>query len=733
MTLSPTQPLHRHKLFYGSALTLAAVLLPITSFAETSNTVTPRTAQSETLGINETQNGSLLFKTDTPGRYIKAPSVSTDVKMNIAGPVIRTTLSQTFQNISDEFVEGVYVFPLPDMAAVDRLRIVVGGRFIEGQIKEKKEAKAIYEAAKQEGKKASLVEQERPNIFTASVANIGPGESVAIQIEYQDTAKITDGKASVIFPMTVAPRFSPKATLLQLASTDGSPVTAVLDPVLDRHRISPPLMDPKEEPTSYIRLPVSIDVTLEAGFKIDTINSPYHTIDVNQSDEDSASIRLSEGKVPANRDFKLSWTAKPNKTPQKTIFKEVSGDDTYLMTMINPPKVQGFDALDTHARQSVFVIDTSGSMGGTSIVQARRALKLGLSQLGPQDEFNVIRFSSDHSSLYARPQKATVENIEEALRWVSRLDADGGTNMLPAMDAALKSGGEDGLLKQVVFITDGSIGNEQQLFALIQDELKDARLFPVGIGSAPNRFFMSRAAKFGRGTSVMIGDINEVDTEMGALFQALNSPVLTNLQLSLKGEIETYPSKLPDLYVGDPIISIAKVKTSELPKALKLTGNYPNTPWKTELDVNEATQAKGLSVLWARQKIADLEEQRFDRASAEKIDKAILKTALDYHLVSRLTSLVAVDVTPSRDMSDRLVTKSVPTQLPEGWDFAAFESLQATPVKKAQMSPALAPQPGRTLAMPNTASPHIFLILLGSLLLSLSGLLKRLFRSRHVV
>ena len=403
------------------------------------------------------------------------------------------------------------------------------------------------------------------------------------------------------------------------------------------------------------------------------------------------------------------------------------------MTMINPPKVQGFDALDTHARQSVFVIDTSGSMGGTSIVQARRALKLGLSQLGPQDEFNVIRFSSDHSSLYARPQKATVENIEEALRWVSRLDADGGTNMLPAMDAALKSGGEDGLLKQVVFITDGSIGNEQQLFALIQDELKDARLFPVGIGSAPNRFFMSRAAKFGRGTSVMIGDINEVDTEMGALFQALNSPVLTNLQLSLKGEIETYPSKLPDLYVGDPIISIAKVKTSELPKALKLTGNYPNTPWKTELDVNEATQAKGLSVLWARQKIADLEEQRFDRASAEKIDKAILKTALDYHLVSRLTSLVAVDVTPSRDMSDRLVTKSVPTQLPEGWDFAAFESLQATPVKKAQMSPALAPQPGRTLAMPNTASPHIFLILLGSLLLSLSGLLKRLFRSRHVV
>lgn len=723
---------HAPKLITLTTLLLSAAVFPLSAAADTTQTPQSSLSQSGTIGINDSQNGSLLFKTDTPGRYIKAPSVSTDVKMNIAGPVIRTTLSQTFQNTSDEFVEGVYVFPLPDMAAVDKLRIVVGGRFIEGKIKEKKEAKAIYEAAKKEGKKASLVEQERPNIFTASVANIGPSESVSIQIEYQDSTDIKDGKASVVFPMTVAPRYSPPSTLIQLASADGAPVTAVLDPVLDRKRITPPLMNPKDEPTEYIRLPVSIEVTLEAGFDINNIKSAYHTVNINQSDEDSAVIKLSEGKVPANKDFKLTWEATPNKAPQKTVFQETLGEDTFLMTMVSPPKVEGFETLDAHNRQSIFVIDTSGSMGGTSIVQARRALKLGLSQLSPQDEFNVIRFSSEHSSFFRTPQKATPDNIKAALRWVSNLKADGGTNMAPAMAEALKGAGDESLLKQVIFITDGSIGNEQQLFALIQDDLKDARLFPVGIGSAPNRFFMSRAAKFGRGTSVMIGDINEVDTEMGALFQALNSPILTNLQISLKKDVESFPSKLPDLYSGEPLISVAKFKTSELPDMLSFTGDYPQTSWDTDLNVKEAPQAKGLSVLWARRKIADLEEQRFDRASANKIDKAILKTALEYDLVSRLTSLVAVDVTPSRDLSNPLFSKSVPTQLPDGWDFASLQSLEPSVQREASLNTLSTPNAPRAVPMPNTASPHVFLILLGSLLMVLSRVFKRLFRARHV-
>jgi Ca-activated chloride channel family protein len=678
----------------------------------------------ETIRLGDAQDGSLLFKTQTPGRYVKAPTVATDVKMKVAGPIIRTTLSQTFKNPSVEFVEGVYVFPLPDKAAVDRLRIVVGGRFIEGQIKEKKQAKQIYETAKREGKKASLVEQERPNVFTASVANIGPNETVSIQIEYQDSADIKNGVASLIFPMTVAPRYSPPAETIQLVSANGTmPVT--LDPVLDRHRITPPLMPPAEEPIEYLRLPVSINIELDAGFDIEKIESPYHSIKVDQSDEDSAMITLADGEVPANRDFKLSWQATPKVEAQQTLFKETIGDNTYLMSFVAPPKATGFEVLNRHKRQSHFVIDTSGSMGGTSIVQARRALKLGLSQLGPDDEFNVIEFNSDHTALYSSPRKATRENIEDALKWVSNLDAGGGTNMFPALKDALKGDAPEGLLKQIIFITDGSIGNEQQLFALIQDELKSARLFPVGIGSAPNRFFMSRAAKFGRGTSVVIGDINEVDKEMGSLFESLSHPVLTNLQLSFQNGAESYPSNIPDLYSGEPVVTVTKLASSELPDTLTFRGHYPDKIWQEQISLNDAIEAKGLSVLWARRKIADLEENRFSRDNAAQIDAEILKTALDYHLVSRLTSLVAVDVTPTRSPNDPLITQKVPTQLPEGWDFAALQALKpASPSARQNATSTSRVRAQESIALPSTASPHVFLILLGSLLMLLSRLFK---------
>jgi len=200
----------------------------------------------------------------------------------------------------------------------------------------------------------------------------------------------------------------------------------------------------------------------------------------------------------------------------------------------------------------------------------------------------------------------------------------------------------------------------------------------------------------------------------------------------LKKDVESFPSKLPDLYSGEPLISVAKFKTSELPDTLSFTGDYPQTSWDTDLNVKEAPQAKGLSVLWARRKIADLEEQRFDRASANKIDKAILKTALEYHLVSRLTSLVAVDVTPSRDLSNPLFSKSVPTQLPDGWDFASLQSLEPSVQREASLNTLSTPNAPRAVPMPNTASPHVFLILLGSLLMVLSRVFKRLFRARHV-
>ena len=691
--------------------------------------------EDETYSLGQIGASSLLFKTSKQGQYRKAPTIDTDVKINIAGPVIRTTLSQTFKNPSSDWVEGVYVFPLPENAAVDRLRIIVGGRFIMGQIKEKQLAKKIYTDAKAAGKKAALVEQERPNIFTASVANIGPQESVAIQIEYQDKAEISQGKASLVFPMTVAPRYSPPPETVAIAE-NGHITMAVLDPVLDRHRISPPLMAPHEEPTEYLSLPVDIAINLDAGFDLETVKSAYHDIEVSYADKDSATITLKDGEIPANRDFKLTWQAKPLGQTQETIFKETLGEHTYLLTLLSPPDEAFFDTKISQdslsgedqnkdlSRESLFIIDTSGSMGGGSIEQARDALLLGLETLDPGDTFNIIRFSSGYSYLFSKPQPVNEKTLKTARNFIKKLKAKGGTQMSPALDFVLSTKPDPNRIRQVIFMTDGSIGNEKQLFALIKDKLGSARLFPVGIGSAPNRFFLSRAAKFGRGKSVVIGSLSEVRTEMANLFKALDTPVLTHINMSLQNNGESYPSRLPDLYTGDPLISLTKIKTKEMPNALTLSGRQHTQNWSKDINLSEMSEAQGIATLWARRKIQDLEENRFDRQTAQKIDAQILQTALDHHLVSRLTSLVAVDITPSRDVTDPLITQNVPTMLPKGWDFGKLTGLDLSrstvhasppPAASGNSQKGLT-SPGQSLQLPSTASPHIFLLWLGAIL-----------------
>ena len=715
--MTTTQPICR-SIF---AATISTIALSFSSFAQD--------VEERRYRLSEVESGSLMLRTDRPGEFLKAPMVKTDVDMDISGPIIRAKVTQVFTNDTSEWVEGVYVFPLPNMAAVDRLKMVVGGRLIEGKVEEKKKAKAIYEKAKSEGKKASLLTQERPNIFTNSVANIGPGETVAIQIEYQDMAKMEDGVFSMRFPMTVGPRFSPKAETVQVASLDGNIQMAVLDPVLDRDRISPPLMPPTQEPAEYLRLPVSIDVSLEAGFPVDSLDSPYHDITVIPMEGDSKIVSLKDGEVPANRDFLLEWSAQPSEKPYTAVFHQNINGEDFVMNMVTPTVPVAETEPKSHPREITFVIDTSGSMGGTSIVQAKQALQLGLDRLGPEDKFNIIEFNSQHSNLFASPRSASPRNIKAARGFVRSLNAGGGTNMAPAMDASLTTmHRKPGYLGQVVFITDGNIGNETQLFALIKDKLGDVRLFPVAIGSAPNNFFMSRAAKFGRGKFVNIGDISEVSKRMDGLFEDIDSAILTDLKIAGVETGESYPSKLPDLYMGEPVVSIAKVAT--LPSKLDMTGRLADADWNMSVDTSSMRNGSGLDVLWARRKIADLEENRFDRATAASIDQKILDTALQYHLVSRLTSLVAVDVTPSRPLGEGLTQSKVPTMLPEGWDFATLNGVPSiaapAPVPVSQDAVQIQ-RMQRAIRAPGTASPHNILMLLGAWFMAMALFLRRRF------
>lgn len=647
---------------------------------------------SATLTLDDVGAGSLLLRTPEPGKYVPAPTVATDVEMQIGGMVARVRVTQRFENPGDDWVEGVYVFPLPENAAVDRMRMRIGERVIEGRIKERAEAKKIYEKAKKSGKRAALVEQERPNIFTNSVANIGPGDTVTVEIEYQESLRYQSKRFSVRYPMVVAPRFIPGVPVETEESVPGFEGTGWAlntDQVPDASRISPPVLHPDDGKTN----PVRMDVSLNAGFPLAALESPSHAIDAAEQEDGSFRIRFAQNSVPADRDFVLSWTPDAGAAPRAALFTEDVDGATYALLMVLPP-----DAPDAHAilrREIIYVIDTSGSMGGSSIRQAKQALTLAVARLRDGDRFNIIEFNSRTRSLFDQPRPASVMSKQRALEYVTSLDAGGGTVMLPALSAALARGTESSFVRQVVFLTDGSVGNEAALFREIHERLGDTRLFTVGIGSAPNSHFMRKAAQFGRGSFTYIGDVREVGKKMGELFARLESPVMQQITVDWPtnaGDVEMYPSRLPDLYAGEPLVFSARL--AKTGGSVNIKGIRANETWRTKLTLTGGNTQPGVGVLWARNKIGALMDTLSEGADKSKVREAVIQVALRHHLVSRYTSLVAVDVTPARPQGTDVARRAVPANLPAGWQYEKVFG-----------------------AAPRTATPAALHLLLGTLLL----------------
>ena len=605
--------------------------------------------------------GALLLPTDDGG-FVEAPQLGTDVIMTVNGTIARVTVTQRFENNSDRWLEGIYVFPLPEQSAVDALRMEIGSRVIEGEIKGRDDAKKAYEAAKDAGQKASLVEQERPNIFTNSVANIGPHEAIVVRIEYQETVKQDAGVYSLRFPLVVAPRYNPKGSEITPVDYGGKPSPS--DPVPDRDRISPPVLDPDKAPKIN---PVSIEVTLDAGFALGDITSSYHEIALKRTGDNTATLALAQGSVPADKDFELVWKPKAVAAPQTSLFYESVGGQDYLLAMVTPPTLDAAPKL--LPRELIFVIDNSGSMAGTSIVQAKQSLLFALGRLRPGDKFNVVRFDDTLETLFDTAVDASSENLAIAKHFVSRLDAQGGTEMLPALEAALKDATPDDTtrLRQVVFLTDGSVGNEAQLFEEIANHRGRSRLFTVGIGSAPNSYFMTRAAELGRGTFTQIGSDAQVLERMSALFAKLEKPVMMGLKAEWPAgtSVEAWPDPLPDLYAGEPVVLSAKLASRQ--GELHLAGTFDGKPWTATLKLEDAVQGAGVAKLWARSKIASLEAKAFTGSDPGAFDKAIEGVALEHHLVSSQTSLIAVDKTKSRPDGQGVSSVDMPVNLPDGW------------------------------------------------------------------
>lgn len=634
--------------------------------------------QSERVRSDLVQRGSLLLKQASGGVAVEAPMLHTDVAMNISGMLARVTVRQRFRNPAAEWVEGSYVFPLPEEAAVDRMRLRIGERLIEGEIREKGEARKAYEVARREGKKASLLDQERPNIFTTAVANIAPGETVQVEIEYQQTIPYSQGQFRLRFPLVVAPRYIPgyPSGNPEVTAFQGNGWARDTPEVPDASRITPPVVAPTEAPVN----PVSINIRLDPGMPLSHLESVYHAVNTEKNAQGIYQLALQDATVPANRDFELLWVPAPGNAPQAALFNEQWQGDEYALLMLMPPAPAPAAATAVRVpREVIYVIDTSGSMHGDSIIQARAALKLALERLTTDDRFNVIQFNHQTAALFSRAVAATADNLQRARSYVDRLVADGGTEMLPALQLALGQQAEQGVLRQIIFLTDGSVGNEQALFSLIHQQLGDSRLFTVGIGSAPNSFFMTRAAQFGRGTFTYIGKVAEVGEKMAALFSKLETPRLTDIEIHWPQDqpVEMWPARIPDLYQGEPVLVALKLQQPNLP--LTLTGDAAGVPWQQQVTLRGGAARSGVHQLWARRKIADLMDQRTQGVAEPEVRKAVLDVALTHQLVSRYTSLVAVDKTPSRPADQGLENKALPTNLPQGWSATkVFGSLPQT-------------------------------------------------------
>jgi Ca-activated chloride channel family protein len=328
----------------------------------------------------EMRAGSLLLKSTEDGRFVEAPRLGTDIDLTVSGPTARARVTQIFHNPTDGWVEAVYVYPLPEGGAVDTLKMVIGDRIVVGEIKERQQARVIYEQAKAAGQKATLLEQERANIFTNSVANIGPGETVLVQIEYREPVRQSGDVFSLRVPLVVAPRYNPKPAI-ETVDFRGNGNTS--DPVADRDRITPPVLDPRiHAPVN----PVSISIRLQAGFPLGEVKSHHHAVKVEEVAKDTRVIKLADRLVPADRDFELTWRPAAVTAPSVGLFRERVGNADYLLAFVTPPPLK--QAEDRRPREIVFVIDNSGSMGGTSIVQAKASLTYALGRLTPSDRFN---------------------------------------------------------------------------------------------------------------------------------------------------------------------------------------------------------------------------------------------------------------------------------------------------------------------------------------------------------
>ncbi len=595
----------------------------------------------------------------------ECPLKHTDVQAAVTGSLTHVTVTQEFHNPYNDKIEAVYVFPLPQNAAVDDMTMRIGERTIKGQIKRREEARAVYEAARNAGQIASLLDQERPNIFTQAVANILPGASVKVTISYVEFLKYEDGAYEFVFPLVVGPRYMPGLPLTP-SNPQAAPDTSEVPPTInDASRITPPIT-PEGTRAGH---DISISVNVDTGVPLDGLQATSHEIEVERPAPQRAVVRLRDQQTIPNKDFILKFDV-AGKQIKDALLAHRGNAGGFFSLILQPP--ERVTASEVAPKELVFVLDTSGSMNGFPIEKAKETMRLALDALYPQDTFNLITFAGDTHILFPEPVPATRANLAKAQAFLESRQGGGGTEMMKAIRAALDPSDKQDHVRIVCFMTDGYVGNDFEIIGEVQKH-PNARVFAFGIGSSVNRFLLDKMAEHGRGEVEYVTLQDDGSAAAKRFHERVRNPLLTDIEIDWGGlpVADVYPQRIPDLFSAKPLVLTGRY-TQGARGTVRLRGKLAGQPFVRELQITLPDQEPAhevLATLWARTRIDRLMSEDFQglQSGNPKADvrEAITQLGLDFRLLTQFTSFVAVEET--------IVTEGgvprrvdVPVELPEG-------------------------------------------------------------------
>ncbi|MDA0373778.1 MAG: VIT domain-containing protein [Planctomycetota bacterium] len=595
------------------------------------------------------------LRAEVEGRSLPLPLERTDIRGDVTLNIASVQVTQAFHNPFGAKIEAVYVFPLPQSAAVSDFLMVLGERRIRGIVREREEAERIYQAARNQGYHASLLSQERPNVFTQKVANIQPGEKIDVEITYFQTLEWREGAFEMVVPTVVGPRFNPPG------STGGVGAVAEGEERSSGQTTEVTYLDPNRAGMHRLTLEVDVDCGAELAFA----SCDSHPTTVTKTESGRTHIALRDGEDVPNRDFVLRYApAGDGFRGAVAVHDDPATGYRYFAALVQPPEVD-VDAAP-QPREMIFVVDCSGSMSGEPMAACKRTMRRCLERLRPTDTFQIIRFSDAASSMSRAPLAATPANVRTGLAYVDRLTTDGGTMMERGIRAALGQEAEAGRRRIVTFMTDGYIGNERDILRAVHENVGQARIFSFGVGSSTNRYLLERMADVGRGVAAYIPLDTDARAEIDALYARIERPTLADLRFDWHGAAvhDVEPRALPDLFAGRPLMIHGRVK-GELPASITLEGKIGAKPYRFDLPIGAPIQHPALVKLWARSRIRSLSDAMAISPQPDEFRPQVMELALEHGLASAFTSFVAVDSSMVTEGSHG-ITVTVPAEMPRG-------------------------------------------------------------------